>query len=139
MSVLKPGFLIRNIYRDDRLTLQLFVPPPETIATGMKYQINSNVVLYLQMSQTGKMDTTDQWKSRRFPIKQTNLYEVVCFFDEILFWYQDKSKEDLFLETDDGQLIFNSKYNELYARTKKRYFDNGKNGGGLCFQNKNRR
>lgn len=112
--------LIRTLYSDKQLTLQLFVPPPETIEYSSKYTVNFTSTLFLQMV-GGKDLTLEELKSRRFAIKPSNLYDVVVFFNTILSWFEEI--DDLYLEGPEGNLVFNTKYDKLSVLTQKGYFD----------------
>lgn len=113
--------LIRTLYSDKQLNLQLFIPPPETVEYASKYTINFNSTLFLQMSNNPKDISLDELKTRRFAIRPSNLYDVVIFFSTILQWFEEH--EDLYLESPDGNWIFNTKYDQLSVLTNKGYFD----------------
>lgn len=113
--------LIRTLYSDKQLNLQLFIPPPETVEYASKYTINFNSTLFLQMSNNPKDISLDELKTRRFAIRPSNLYDVVIFFSTILQWFEEH--EDLYLEGPDGNWIFNTKYDQLSVLTNKGYFD----------------
>ena len=73
------------------------------------------------MSNNPKDISLDELKTRRFAIRPSNLYDVVIFFSTILQWFEEH--EDLYLESPDGNWIFNTKYDQLSVLTNKGYFD----------------
>jgi len=123
MSALQPFPLTRTIHKDPDISLVLYIPPPETVVFGSKYTVNYTSTLYLQMNKSIPGEDIEQWKLRRFAIKPSNLFNVVYFFNEVVGWFQDPEKSDMFLTGANGNLLFNSKYDELSATTKKGYFD----------------
>lgn len=122
MAALQPNFLVRNIYKDSKIALILLIPPPETITTAKRYTVSYFPFLHLQMVDT-KYQTVEEMKSKRFTIKESNLYDVISFLDTVLFWFMDPQMPDLFFEGPGGRLVFNTKYDTLNAKTFRSYFD----------------
>ena len=120
MGILQTFPITRGIAKIGQIQLTFYMSPPETIATAKKYQVNYNSILYLQYS-PNSYQTLDDWKSGQFPIRPTSLYQVVLFFNEILRWFQ---YDDIYTEHN-GRKVFNAKYDNLYAVTKRGYYDNG--------------
>lgn len=112
--------ITRNITKIGQIQVMFYMSAPETVSTGKKYQVNYNSILYLQYSPHA-YQTLDDWKSGQFAIRPTSLYQVVLFFNEVLKWFQ---YGDIYTEHN-GRKVFNSKYDNLYAVTKRGYYDNG--------------
>lgn len=112
--------ITRNITKIGQIQVMFYMSAPETVSTGKKYQVNYNSILYLQYSPHA-YQTLDDWKSGQFAIRPTSLYQVVLFFNEVLKWFQFG---DIYTEHN-GRKVFNSKYDNLYAVTKRGYYDNG--------------
>lgn len=112
--------ITRNITKIGQIQVMFYMSAPETVSTGKKYQVNYNSILYLQYS-PHTYQTLDDWKSGQFAIRPTSLYQVVLFFNEVLKWFQ---YGDIYTEHN-GRKVFNSKYDNLYAVTKRGYYDNG--------------
>lgn len=112
--------ITRNITKIGQIQVMFYMSAPETVSTGKKYQVNYNSILYLQYS-PHTYQTLDDWKSGQFAIRPTSLYQVVLFFNEVLKWFQFG---DIYTEHN-GRKVFNSKYDNLYAVTKRGYYDNG--------------
>ena len=121
MSTIKSQPILRQIYKNNVVTLQFFTAPPQTVEQNSKYTTSISSVLYLQMN-TQSFTDTEAWKSMRYPIKQSNLYDVIIFFNTIIGWFEDETMSDLYLMTDDNQMVFNSKYENLFVLTRKGYF-----------------
>lgn len=108
--------LKRSIFHTPKVSLDFFMYEPNaTIGTGNSYTLNINPILMLRynnpnMYQDGKTDFQDN----TYKISVRNHYKIVKFFNEIVHWFYDKEMEDLFLTSDDNQLIFNADYNKLH-------------------------
>ena len=58
-----------------------------------------------------------------YKITPRNIYWVIRFFNTIMKWFYDDEYSDLFLENEDGKLIFNADYKNLSASTKQSEYD----------------
>ena len=123
MSALQPYPLVRTIYKEEDITLTLYIPPPETYVHSSKYQVNYTSILYLQLYKIIPGEDVNLWKLRRYAIRPSNFYNVIVFFNTVLSWFEDPDKKDMYLLSPSGDLIFNSKYSELALTSKRNYFD----------------
>lgn len=121
MADIKAQPILRQIYKNNTITLQFFTTPPQTVEQNKKYTTSISSILYLQINCQTFTDV-EAWKTMRYPIKQSNLYDVIIFFNTIVGWFEDDSMSDLYLMTDDNQMVFNSKYENLFALSRKSYF-----------------
>lgn len=109
----------RTYYRNSKYSLQMFIPPVETIYSTGNYNVNPNAILYFSLPWR-KGDT--KALGRSFSIHQWNQRRVLRTLGEALSWF--RTIEDLYAKSADGTLYFNTAYNSLVARYSPGYYEN---------------
>ena len=107
----------RNIFKTNKYTLTLFIPPVETVYYTNKYQVNPNSVLYLAMPWKAGMDTT----GKSFKITIANRKRVLQVIKTALEWFEELT--DLFVTAQNGVLYFNNDYNNLKSIYNHKYYE----------------
>lgn len=120
MSVIPSLPMMRNIAKIGQIQVAFYTSTPESVNNGKRYQLSYSSILYLQMV-SSTYQTIEEWKTTRYAIRPLQLYQTVLFFNEVLGWFR---LDDIYADHN-GRKVFNSKYDNLYAITKKGYFDNG--------------
>ena len=95
---------------------------PRMLQQGSSYTINYNPVINIRY--VNKNSATESFDGTMFKITPKNLYRTVKFFNDIITWFYDKDKIDLFLRDDNDIPIFNADYKDLRASTGRRQFEN---------------
>ena len=114
--------ITRTLYKSNKYSLQLFIPPVETTEFGTTYDVSLNAVLFLALPYN-KDIAKEMKKYRRFKIKPSNLKSLLRTFSTVLDWYYSDKYDDIFVENDHGVLVFNSDYKDLHAITERSYFE----------------
>lgn len=76
------------------------------------YTINVFPMLMLRTIPQNYTDSAN-FKDRTFKVTPKNHYKVMKFFNTVVGWFYDKSKNDLFVTDENNALIFNNDYNGL--------------------------
>lgn len=107
------GGISKNILRYGGLSLDLFFYVPIVMINRTKTPVsNINLNPSLRLVSTpprGSSYTPD----RSFKISPKHLPLVIRFFKEIVYWFDDPKKENLFVIDDNNELTFNYDYKDL--------------------------
>lgn len=123
--MLKPIPITRSIYQNHKYSFQFFTYAPAALEGASKYIINSNPILFFGIVvKAYSQYSQEQLASKRFRITPKNIYTTLEYFNDLVKWFYDEKKKDLFLIGNDNNLIFNNDYASLKLLTKKGYFEN---------------
>ena len=104
------------VYKSNKLILEFFMYMPQVSKWNETYSTKCSPILSLRkLTPANTNDDVGDFKSRTFKITTASYYKTVMFFNDIVSWFYDKEKPDLFLKNDDGKLIFNGDYKDLSA------------------------
>lgn len=110
----------RTIFKCGKYSLNLYLPPVETIYSSNNYQVNPNAILYLTLPWPKSNESgTD---GRSFAIRNWNRRKVLRKLNEAIEWFTKYT--DLYVEDKDKRLFFNTKYNDLSSKYAPKYFEN---------------
>ncbi len=104
----------RTIYTGRRLELTSSLKEPEASFSDSERYRSIRVKTFPNL----KISCVN-YKKIGFIVTPKNIYRVIKFFNEIISWFYDKDKSDLFLLNNDNRLIFNGDYKQLSAVYKK--------------------
>jgi hypothetical protein len=106
----------RNLYRNSRINIDFFMFAPTALYQSniSTYTLKYNPIIMIKRINPNSANDGFQEKDT-FKVNPRNLFKVIKFFNKIVTWFFDKSKEDLFLRDEDDNLIFNADYNKLSA------------------------
>ena len=107
------------------LQLVYYMRPFQVERQEKRIQIlNPRGALYLQYNPdepTKKLIGYEKLKEASFQITQTNIYEIKRVFSDALSWFEPENLENLFGMNDEGELIFNSEFNNLNSSYVEEY------------------
>lgn len=108
--------MVETIYKSSKVILEFFMYMPEINKWNDTYSMSPRPILNLRkLNQSSLNDDATGFKERTFRITPSSLYKVIKFFNKIVSWFYDESMRDLFLKNEDGKLIFNGDYKDVYA------------------------
>lgn len=108
----------RVYYKAAGYSLNMFIPPLETIYGDMKYTVNPNAILYLTLP--WPKDPEANRSGRSFAIRTWNQRKVLRLLNEAIEWFT--TIEDLYM-TNEGTLYFNMKYKDLCVKYAPKPFE----------------
>lgn len=122
MSILNNYPIKRTIYKTKKYNLQFYFPPVSSYDLNKVYNLNCNGILYLALPyQTGIAN--EMLKYRSFKITTANFKDVLRTIERVLKWFVGDRFQDMYVETDDGILLLNADYKQLYETTDRTYFE----------------
>lgn len=122
MSVLNNYPIKRMIHRTKKYNLQFYFPPVSVYDLNKIYNINSTGILYLALPyQTGI--ASEMLKYRSFKITIANFKDVLRTIERAIKWFGGETYRDMYIETEDGILLLNADYKQLYSTTDRSYFE----------------
>lgn len=115
----------QTLYKTSKLSLDFFVYAPTVSEYKDVYTIDINPILQLRQIPSGSLnEDSSTIKDRTYKITPRNFYKTIKFFNEIISWFYDDNKNDLFLVSEEtDELIFNADYNDLSLVTERSGFD----------------
>lgn len=121
-EMLKPIPIKRNIYKCTKYTLLFYLAPPEAYEHNNAYFVSANAQLYLSLPYVSGLNK-DSYKYRSYRITPTNFEDVTRTIVRAMEWFAKPLCDEIFITTDDGQLLFNADYSGLYEMTDKGYYE----------------
>ena len=118
--------ITNRIYSNSRMELEFFMYlPTGTYRTkdGTSLLINCNPILNLRYKKSDKIVSEYDYTKAAYRITPRNLYNVIVFLNTVVNWFFGDEYKDLYLENENGDLIFNADYNKLSASTRKGDYD----------------
>src|SRR5574343_153392 len=101
---------IENNYK---YRLSFYMKEPDvTLAINNSYLTSFNPRLYFSLNDRYVSGNSFDPKNS-YAIYPWSLYRVIRFFNEVLEWFYDDNKKDLFLLDEENHLIFNADYRNL--------------------------
>lgn len=103
-----------------QLKSMMYLPKATYTSVDTKTLImdNNSVVLMLYI------DSADvPWKDRFFMIFEKGQGDFIRCLDEVISWFRDPDKKDLFFVDDNGVLIYNTAYRDLVVQIKEKRKD----------------
>lgn len=100
-----------------RYALNFFTYLPKVIKgqKGNGFTVSSNPVLMLIYKPPKGVQVN--FKESYYKITPKNLYRTIKFFNRVVSWFYDKELQDLYLNGENNELIFNADYNRLKVVT----------------------
>lgn len=103
----------RIIENGPKYNLVFYMREPSVILTkNNSYCTSYNPRLYFSFNDK-YINGTPFDDQNKYVIYPWSIYRVIRFFNEVLEWFYDDNKKDLFLLDEDNHLIFNADYREL--------------------------
>ena len=116
--------LNRKIISNSKYDLELFMYLPSiSISQSNTASVSFNPILNLRHKPSKSLTEAYDYSKSTFKITPRNLFTIINFFNNIMKWFYDDNFSDLFLNDENGNIIFNADYNKLSESTPRGDFD----------------
>lgn len=97
--------------------------PSISVSASNTATVSYNPILNLRHKQSKNLTESYDYSKATYKITPRNLFVIITFFNNIMKWFYDDNFSDLFLNDENGNIIFNADYNKLSESTPRGDFD----------------
>lgn len=110
----------QKLFSTDRMNMSAFMYLPSAyLAYTNAYSLRMSPIITIRW--TAPVNAPEELrfaKDGMYKITPRNIYRTIKFFNSIVKWFYDEDMKDLFVQGENGKLLFNPDYSKLCVSTK---------------------